>query len=246
MTGGTQTKPWALVTGASRGIGAATARALAAAGHPVLVHCRERVDAAAAVREGIVAGGGVAETIAFDVREGAAVRAALENVLAGGRAIGVVVNNAGVVRDAPFPAMDAGAWEEVTRTTLDGFFHVTRALVMPMVQRRWGRIVNVASVSGVIGNRGQANYAAAKAGLIGATRSLALELAKRNVTVNAVAPGPIDTEMLEGAPVDELVKMIPMRRLGTPEDVAGVIAFLCSDAASYVTGQVIGVSGGLG
>jgi 3-oxoacyl-[acyl-carrier protein] reductase len=150
-----------------------------------------------------------------------------------------------VARDAAFPVMAAEAWEEVTRTTLDGFFHVTQPLVMPMVQKRWGRIVNVASVSGMIGNRGQASYSAAKAGLIGATRTLARELAKRGVTVNAVAPGLIDTEMIAEAPLDELVKMIPMRRIGKPAEVAGVVAFLCSDAASYVTGQTLAIDGGL-
>jgi len=239
-------KPWALVTGASRGIGAACARALSEAGHPVLVNFREREDAALAVKAEIERSGGRAELLRFDVRDAAAVDAALAPWLAdGAEPIGVVVNNAGVTRDAPFPAMERAAWDDVMHTTLDGFFHVTRPLVMPMVRRRWGRIVNVSSVSGTLGQRGQVNYAAAKAGLVGATRALARELAKRGITVNAVAPGLVDTEMLEGAPVDKLLELVPMRRLGRPEEIASVVAFLASDAAAYVTGQVIGIDGGL-
>lgn len=238
-------RPHALVTGASRGIGAAIAEALAAAGHPVLINYLSNEVAARAVLERIEAAGGRGELVPFDVRDAEAVAHALEPRLEAEVPIGVVVNNAGIVRDAPFPAMDRDAWDDVLRTSLDGFYNVTRPLVMPMVRRRWGRIVNVASVSGLLGNRGQVNYAAAKAGLIAATRSLAQEVARRGVTVNAVAPGLIDTDMIEGAPVQEMVKGIPMRRLGTAAEVASVVAFLASDAASYVTGQVVGVTGGL-
>ena len=236
--------PWALVTGASRGIGAAIANRLAADGFPVILNYRSRDDAAAAVRAGIEEAGGRAELAPFDVSDGDATRAALVGLLADERPIGVVVNNAGVTADGPFPAMDAEAWHRVTRTTLDGFFHVTRPLVMPMVRRRWGRIVNISSVSGVVGNRGQVNYSAAKAGLIGATRSLAKELAKRKITVNAVAPGLVDTDMIADVP-PEVIKHIPMRRVGRADEVASLVSFLVSDEAAYITGQVIGINGGL-
>lgn len=142
--------------------------------------------------------------------------------------------------------MDAQAWERVTRTSIDGFYNVTQPLVMPMVRRKWGRIVTVSSVSGVIGNRGQVNYSAAKAALIGATKSLAQELAKRKITVNAVAPGLVETEMVAGAPIDEILKHIPMQRMGKPEEVAELVAFLVSDKAAYITGQVVTIAGGLG
>jgi len=238
-------KPRALVSGASRGIGAAIAEALAAAGHPIILNYRSDDAAAEHVRAKIVTAGGSVELARFDVADRAASAAAIATLLEDPRPIGVLVNNAGVTRDAPFPAMEADAWDAVLRTTLDGFFHLTRPLVMPMVRARWGRIVNIGSVSGSIGNRGQVNYAAAKAGLAGATRALALEVAKRGVTVNLVAPGLIETDMLAGAPVDEIVKHIPMRRVGQPHEIAGVVAFLVSDAASYMTGQIIGVNGGL-
>ena len=239
-------RPRALVTGGSRGIGAAVARALARAGHPVILNYRAREDAARAVQAAIAALGGTAELCPFDVADAAAAAAALAPLLADeARPIGVLVNNAGLARDGPFPALEKEAWEAVTRTTLDGFYNVTRPLVMPMVRRRFGRIINISSVSGVVGNRGQVNYAAAKAGLIGATRALAQEVAHRGVTVNAVAPGLIETDMIAGAPVEEILKRIPARRLGKPEEVASLVAFLASEAAGYITGQVIGINGGL-
>lgn len=237
-------KPWALVTGASRGIGAAVARALARNGHPIVLHYRTRADAAGEVAAEIRATGVDCALLPFDVRDREAAARSIEALLEKKLEIGVVVNNAGVAKDDPFPALSFEAWEEVTRTTLDGFFHVTRPLVMPMVRRRWGRIVNVSSVSGVVGNRGQVHYSAAKAGLIGATRSLAQELAKRGVTVNAVAPGLIETDMTRDVPT-EVVEHVPMRRMGRPEEVAALVAFLASDDAAYITGQVIGINGGL-
>lgn len=238
-------KPHALVTGGSRGIGAAICHVLAAAGHPILLNYRSNDAAAEEVKAAIEAEGGQVTLLKFDVTDREAAGAALEKLLADEVPIGVLVNNAGIAKDASFPQMSWEQWESVTRTTLDGFFNVTRPLVMPMVRRRWGRIINISSVSGVDGNRGQVNYAAAKAGLIGATKSLAQEVAKRGVTVNAIAPGLVETDMIEDAPVDIILKHIPMRRVGKPEEVASLVGWLASDLAGYITGQVVVMSGGL-
>jgi 3-oxoacyl-[acyl-carrier protein] reductase len=198
------------------------------------------------VKAAIDAAGGTAELARFDVSDAGEAGPIVQRLAEDEeRPVGVLVNNAGVAQDAAFPAMEPTQWDQVIRTTLDGFYNVTRPLVMPMVRRRWGRIINIASVSGVIGHRGQVNYSAAKAGLIGATRALAQEVAHRGVTVNAVAPGLIETDMIAGAPLDILLNHIPMRRLGKPEEVASLVAYLVGDGAAYITGQVIGMNGGL-
>src|SRR6202171_5851465 len=235
----------ALVTGGSRGIGAAIVEALAQAGHPVVLNYRDNHDAARAVKGRVEAAGGEVQLSQFDVTDAAATARSIEGLLAGDeRPIGVLVNNAGVARDAAFPSLESEAWNLVLRTTLDGFYNVTRPLVMPMVRRKWGRIINISSVSGIAGVRGQVNYSAAKAGIIGATKALAQELAKRNITVNAVAPGMIETEMMGAAPLDRIMPLIPMQRLGQPREVADAVAFLASERASYITGQGFVVSGG--
>lgn len=240
-----QAQRWALVTGASRGIGAAIAEQLAAAGYATLINYRSNHEAAEQVRGRIVAAGGVAELLPFDVGDADASAAALSELLESGKPVEVLVNNAGISADAAFPAMEREAWDSVLRPTLDGFYNVTRPLVMPMVRRRRGRIISISSVSALIGNRGQVNYAAAKAGLIGASKSLARELAKRKITVNVVAPGLIETEMAAHAPAEAMLELIPMRRMGTAQEVAALVRFLASDEAGYITGQVIAIDGGL-
>lgn len=235
-----------LVTGASRGIGRAIALRIAQDGFDVLVHCRSRVHEAEAVAAEIRALGRQARVMTFDVADRAATAQALEaDVNEHGAYYGVVCN-AGIARDTAFPAMTGEEWDSVIHTNLDAFYNVLNPLIMPMVRRRKpGRIVTLSSVSGLVGNRGQTNYSAAKAGIIGATKALALELASRGITVNCVAPGLINTEMVAAEVAEEALKMIPMRRMGQPEEVAAVVSFLLSSAASYVTRQVISVNGGL-
>jgi 3-oxoacyl-[acyl-carrier protein] reductase len=235
----------ALVTGGSGGIGAAICTRLAADGHHVFVHANRSLDKAAAVVAGIRTAGGSAEAIAFDVTDRAATAAALETLLEGG-AIQIVVNNAGIHDDAVFPGMSGEQWDRVIDVSLNGFFNVTQPLTLPMIRTRWGRIVNVSSVAAIAGNRGQVNYSAAKGALHAASKSLALELASRGITVNAVAPGVIATDMSDGAfDAETIKKLVPMQRAGQPEEVADLIAFLASDKAAYISGQVISINGAM-
>jgi 3-oxoacyl-[acyl-carrier protein] reductase len=239
-----------LVTGSSRGIGKAIALRLARDGYDVVLHCRSQRAEAEAVAQEVRAlkreSDCKTRVLQFDIGDREAASAALlADVEQHGCYYGVVCN-AGVARDNAFPAMSGEEWDLVLQTNLDGFFNVLNPLIMPMVQRRKpGRIVTLASVSGLIGNRGQVNYSAAKAGIIGATKALALELAKRNITVNCVAPGLIETDMIADVPMDEVMKMIPARRVGRPEEVAATVSFLLSEDAAYITRQVISVNGGL-
>ena len=235
-----------LVTGSSRGIGKAIALRLARDGFDVVLHCRSARAEAEAVAQQVRALGRAARVLQFDIGERAAAASALEADIADHGCYYGVVCNAGVARDNAFPAMSGEDWDIVLQTNLDGFYNVLNPLVMPMVQRRKpGRIVTMASVSGLIGNRGQVNYSAAKAGIIGATKALALELAKRAITVNCVAPGLIETDMISEVPLDEALKMIPARRVGTPEEVAAAVSFLIGEEAGYITRQVISVNGGM-
>jgi 3-oxoacyl-[acyl-carrier protein] reductase len=235
----------ALVTGGSGGIGAAVCRRLAADGYQVFVHGNRNAGAAAALAAEITAAGGSAAAVAFDVTDALAAGAALAALLAEGT-IQIVVNNAGIHDDAVFPAMRAAQWNSVIDVSLHGFFNVTQPLLLPMLRTRWGRIINVASVAALAGNRGQVNYAAAKGALHAATKSLALEVASRGITVNSVAPGIIATGMIDGSfDAETIKKLVPMQRAGQPEEVADLVAFLASERAAYITGQVVSINGGI-
>ncbi|MGL4896457.1 MAG: 3-ketoacyl-ACP reductase FabG2 [Shewanella sp.] len=235
-----------LVTGSSRGIGKAIALKLAAAGYDIALHYHSNQAAADASAAELRALGVNVSLLKFDVADRVAVKAALEaDIEANGAYYGVVLN-AGINRDNAFPAMSEAEWDSVIHTNLDGFYNVIHPCVMPMVQaRKGGRIITLASVSGIAGNRGQVNYSASKAGLIGATKALSLELAKRKITVNCIAPGLIETDMVEDIPKDMVEQLVPMRRMGKPNEIAALAAFLMSDDAAYITRQVISVNGGM-
>lgn len=235
-----------LVTGSSRGIGRCVALRLARAGFAVTLHGRAPSPALDGAAAEIGEAGGAAARLCFDIADRAACAAALEADIAAHGAYYGAVYNAGIASDGTFAALSGDDWDRVLHTNLDGFYNVLQPLLMPMVRlRRGGRIVTLSSVSGVAGNRGQVNYSASKAGIIGASKALALELASRNITVNCVAPGPIKTDMIKDAPVEEMLKLIPAGRLGEADEVAGLVAYLMSDDAGYITRQVIGINGGL-
>jgi 3-oxoacyl-[acyl-carrier protein] reductase len=235
----------ALVTGGSGGIGAAICRRLGAAGHFVYVHAHRSMDAAESTAAQINAAGGHAAAIQFDLTDADATRAAVEKMLDDGP-VQVLVNNAGIHDDAVFPGMSPQQWHGVIDVSINGFYNVTQPLILPMIRTRWGRIVSISSVTALVGNRGQVNYAAAKGALNAATKALSLEVASRGITVNAVAPGIISTDMgkqaFDAAAINDLV---PMKRAGSPEEVAALVAFLVSREAGYITGQVISINGGM-
>jgi len=236
---------YALVTGGSGAIGQAICRALAQAGHHVYVHANSQLAIAQALAQQLQQEGLSASAVAFDVTDAQATQEALQALLEKGT-IQVLVNNAGIHDDAVFPGMSATQWHRVIDVSLHGFFNVTQPLTLPMIRSRFGRIINISSVAAVMGNRGQVNYAAAKAALHGASKSLALELASRGITVNVVAPGIIESPMIEGAfPRETIAQLVPMKRSGQPQEVADLVAFLASRKAGYITGQVISINGGM-
>ncbi|KAF0200562.1 MAG: 3-oxoacyl-acyl-carrier protein [Gallionellaceae bacterium] len=235
----------ALVTGGSGAIGAAISQRLASDGLHVIIHTNRNTISAENLRDNILSSGGSAEIIRFDVTDSTATQLALERMLETGP-IQVLVNNAGIHHDAVFPGMSREQWHSVIDVSLNGFFNVTQPLTMPMIRSRWGRIITISSIAGITGNRGQANYAAAKGALHAATKSLAQELASRGITVNAVAPGIISSDMSKEAfDADTIARLVPMKRSGTPEEVADLVGFLASGKAAYITGQVISVNGGM-
>lgn len=234
-----------LVTGASGGIGRAIAVAAAREGYYVIAHYGQGLDRARETLELIQSAGGQGELVQFDVGDREGCKAALDGITERHGALWGVVSNAGVARDFSFPGLSGEDWDYVVHTNLDGFFNVVQPLIMPMCRKKRGRIIVISSVSGITGNRGQTNYSASKAGLIGAAKALAVELASRSITVNAIAPGIIETDMIKDAPLDEILQAVPMRRVGKPEEVAALAVFLLSEPAGYITRQVISVNGGI-
>jgi len=235
----------ALVTGGSGGIGAAICRRLSSAGHFVYVHANRGTAAAEALAGEIIAAGGQAQVVSFDVTDASPTRAAIDALLEQGP-IQILVNNAGIHDDAVFPAMNPKQWSRVIDVSISGFYNVTQPLMLPMIRTRWGRIVSISSVTALMGNRGQVNYAAAKGALNAATKALSLEVASRGITVNAVAPGIISTGMSSPAfDSSAIANLVPMKRAGSPEEVASLVGFLCSEEAAYITGQVISINGGM-
>lgn len=235
----------ALVTGGSGGIGSAICRRLAADGYAVIIHANTNLAKAQTLADAIRTDGGQAEAVAFDITDAEASRTALETLIADSP-IQVLVNNAGIHDDAVFPGMSAAQWHTVLDVSLNGFFNVTQPLSLSMIRSRWGRIINITSIAGITGNRGQTNYAAAKGALHAATKSLSLEMASRGVTVNAVAPGIIQTDMIDGVfDAKAIEAMVPMKRAGQPEEVANLVGFLASDQAGYISGQIISINGGM-
>lgn len=235
----------AIVTGASGSIGGSIGARLAADGYYTILHVNSNKEEGLRVLESIQREGGSGEVVSFNVANLEEVRDAMKGILEGGP-VQVVVNNAGIHRDATMAGMDEESWQSVLDVSLNGFFYVTRELLMPMIKTRWGRIINISSIAGITGNRGQTNYSAAKSGLHGATKSLALELASRNITVNAVAPGIIESPMIEGAFDEKMIQsLVPMKRAGKPEEVASLVSYLASEESAYITGQVISINGGM-